>query len=48
VKPAIAEENLNLKLYNTKLCSSIVLLKYSGTVENELQNGVVQGLSSAL
>jgi aldehyde dehydrogenase (NAD+) len=37
-------------LYNTKLCSSIVFIEIFGTVENalELQNGVAQGLSSAI
>jgi aldehyde dehydrogenase (NAD+) len=46
VKPE--EERIHLKLYNTKLCSSIVL-KYSGTVENALElQTVAQGLSSAI
>jgi acyl-CoA reductase-like NAD-dependent aldehyde dehydrogenase len=37
-------------LYNTKLLLQYCIWKYSGTVENalELQNGVAQGLSSAI
>jgi len=51
VKPAIAEANNNYEIVQHETFAPILyLLKYSGGVENaiEIQNGVVQGLSSAI
>lgn len=51
VKPAIAEaENHYEIVQNETFAPVLYLLKYSGEVENaiDLQNGVVQGLSSAI
>lgn len=51
VKPAIAEvENHYEIVQNETFAPILYLIKYSGEVENaiELQNGVVQGLSSAI
>ena len=51
VKPAIAEANNNFEIVQHETFAPILyLLKYSGEVQNaiDLQNGVVQGLSSAI
>jgi len=51
VKPAIAEAKPHFKIVQHETFAPVLyLLKYSGTVENaiEIQNGVVQGLSSAI
>ena len=51
VKPAIAEAQPHFKIVQHETFAPILyLLKYSGDVENaiEIQNGVVQGLSSAI
>lgn len=51
VKPAIAEAQPHYKIVQHETFAPILyLLKYSGDVENaiEIQNGVVQGLSSAI
>ncbi|MCL4126009.1 UNVERIFIED_CONTAM: hypothetical protein GTU68_033847 [Idotea baltica] len=51
VKPAIAEAQPNFKIVQQETFAPILyLLKYSGTVENaiDIQNGVAQGLSSAI
>ena len=51
VKPAIAEANNAFEIVQHETFAPVLyLLKYSGTVENaiEVQNGVVQGLSSAI
>ena len=51
VKPAIAEATNDMQIVQHETFAPILyLLKYSGTVENalELQNGVAQGLSSAI
>ncbi len=51
VKPAIAEANNNFEIVQHETFAPILyLLKYSGSVENaiEIQNGVNQGLSSAI
>lgn len=51
VKPAIAEAQPNFEIVQHETFAPVLyLLKYSGTVENaiEIQNGVVQGLSSAI
>jgi aldehyde dehydrogenase (NAD+) len=51
VKPAIAEAKNNFEIVQHETFAPILyLLKYSGEVENaiEIQNGVVQGLSSAI
>ena len=51
VKPAIAEAQPHYKIVQHETFAPILyLLKYSGEVENaiEIQNGVVQGLSSAI
>ncbi|MBT8384243.1 MAG: aldehyde dehydrogenase family protein [Bacteroidia bacterium] len=51
VKPAIAEANNSFEIVQHETFAPILyLLKYSGGVENaiEIQNGVVQGLSSAI
>lgn len=51
VKPAIAEvENHYEIVQNETFAPILYLIKYSGEIENaiELQNGVVQGLSSAI
>jgi aldehyde dehydrogenase (NAD+) len=51
VKPAIAEAQNNFKIVQHETFAPVLyLLKYSGNVENaiSLQNGVVQGLSSAI
>ena len=51
VKPAIAEAENSFEIVQEETFAPILyLLKYSGSVENaiELQNGVVQGLSSAI
>ncbi|WP_343488243.1 aldehyde dehydrogenase family protein [Allomuricauda sp. d1] len=51
VKPAIAEAENNFEIVQEETFAPILyLIKYSGSVENaiELQNGVVQGLSSAI
>jgi aldehyde dehydrogenase (NAD+) len=51
VKPAIAEANNAFKIVQHETFAPVLyLLKYSGSVENaiEVQNGVVQGLSSAI
>lgn len=51
VKPAIAEVTNELEIVQHETFAPVLyLIKYSGEVENaiELQNGVVQGLSSAI
>jgi aldehyde dehydrogenase (NAD+) len=51
VKPAIAEADNSFEIVQHETFAPILyLLKYSGDVENaiEIQNGVVQGLSSAI
>ena len=51
VKPAIAEAKNSFEIVQHETFAPILyFLKYSGTVENaiEIQNGVVQGLSSAI
>ena len=51
VKPAIAEADNSFEIVQHETFAPILyLLKYSGAVENaiEIQNGVVQGLSSAI
>jgi aldehyde dehydrogenase (NAD+) len=50
VKPAIAEAENSFEIVQRNFAPVLYLLKYSGTVENalELQNGVAQGLSSAI
>ncbi|MBT2160109.1 L-piperidine-6-carboxylate dehydrogenase [Zobellia barbeyronii] len=51
VKPAIAEAKADYKIVQHETFAPVLyLLKYSGTVENaiEAQNGVAQGLSSAI
>ena len=51
VKPAIAEANNNFEIVQHETFAPVLyLLKYSGDVENaiDIQNGVVQGLSSAI
>lgn len=51
VKPAIAEANNSYEIVQHETFAPVLyLLKYSGTVENalEIQNGVAQGLSSAI
>jgi aldehyde dehydrogenase (NAD+) len=51
VKPAIAEAKNEFEIVQYETFAPVLyLLKYSGTVENalELQNGVAQGLSSAI
>ena len=51
VKPAIAEAQPHYKIVQHETFAPVLyLLKYSGNVENaiEVQNGVVQGLSSAI
>ena len=51
VKPAIAEVTNELEIVQHETFAPVLyLIKYSGDVENaiELQNGVVQGLSSAI
>ena len=51
VKPAIAEAKNNFEIVQHETFAPILyLLKYSGSVENgiAIQNGVVQGLSSAI
>lgn len=51
VKPAIAEANNNFEIVQHETFAPVLyLLKYSGDVENAIaiQNGVVQGLSSAI
>lgn len=51
VKPAIAEANNSFEIVQHETFAPVLyLLKYSGEVENaiEIQNGVVQGLSSAI
>ena len=51
VKPAIAEAENSFEIVQHETFAPVLyLLKYSGDVENaiELQNGVVQGLSSAI
>ncbi len=51
VKPAIAEAENHFEIVQHEtLCTDLYLLKYSGDVENaiEIQNGVAQGLSSAI
>lgn len=51
VKPAIAEASNNFKIVQHETFAPILyLMKYSGDVTNaiEIQNGVVQGLSSAI
>ena len=51
VKPAIAEANNSFEIVQHETFAPVLyLLKYSGGVENaiEIQNGVVQGLSSAI
>ncbi len=51
VKPAIAEAKPDFKIVQHETFAPVLyLLKYSGDVENaiEIQNGVVQGLSSAI
>ncbi len=51
VKPAIAEANNDYEIVQHETFAPVLyLLKYSGDVENaiEIQNGVVQGLSSAI
>jgi aldehyde dehydrogenase (NAD+) len=51
VKPAIAEAEPHFEIVQHETFAPVLyLLKYSGDVENaiEIQNGVVQGLSSAI
>lgn len=51
VKPAIAEANNSFEIVQHETFAPVLyLLKYSGSVENalEVQNGVAQGLSSAI
>jgi len=51
VKPAIAEAKNNFEIVQHETFAPVLyLIKYSGAVENaiEIQNGVVQGLSSAI
>ena len=51
VKPAIAEAEAHFKIVQHETFAPVLyLLKYSGSVENaiDIQNGVVQGLSSAI
>lgn len=51
VKPAIAEAQNNFEIVQHETFAPVLyLLKYSGTIENaiEMQNGVKQGLSSAI
>jgi aldehyde dehydrogenase (NAD+) len=51
VKPAIAEAQNTFEIVQHETFAPVLyLLKYSGSVENaiEIQNGVVQGLSSAI
>jgi aldehyde dehydrogenase (NAD+) len=51
VKPAIAEANNSFEIVQHETFAPVLyLLKYSGSVENaiEIQNGVAQGLSSAI
>ncbi|MFH6603256.1 aldehyde dehydrogenase family protein [Maribacter algicola] len=51
VKPAIAEARPDFEIVQHETFAPVLyLLKYSGSVENaiEIQNGVVQGLSSAI
>ncbi|WP_335967115.1 aldehyde dehydrogenase family protein [Galbibacter sp. PAP.153] len=51
VKPAIAEAKNDFKIVQHETFAPILyLMKYNGSIENaiELQNGVVQGLSSAI
>ncbi|MGV6845265.1 MAG: L-piperidine-6-carboxylate dehydrogenase [Lutibacter sp.] len=51
VKPAIAEVENHFEIVQNETFAPILyLIKYSGSVENaiEIQNGVVQGLSSAI
>lgn len=51
VKPAIAEAKPNFEVVQQETFAPVLyMLKYSGDVENaiEIQNGVVQGLSSAI
>ena len=51
VKPAIAEADNNFEIVQHETFAPVLyLLKYSGNVENalEVQNGVAQGLSSAI
>ena len=51
VKPAIAEAQNNFEIVQHETFAPVLyLMKYSGDVENaiELQNGVAQGLSSAI
>ncbi|WP_276168904.1 L-piperidine-6-carboxylate dehydrogenase [Zobellia alginiliquefaciens] len=51
VKPAIAEAKANFKIVQHETFAPVLyLLKYSGSIENaiEAQNGVAQGLSSAI
>ena len=51
VKPAIAEANNSYEIVQHETFAPVLyLLKYSGSVENaiEIQNGVAQGLSSAI
>ena len=51
VKPAIAEADNSFEIVQHETFAPVLyLLKYSGTVENalDLQNGVAQGLSSAI
>jgi aldehyde dehydrogenase (NAD+) len=51
VKPAIVEAKNDYKIVQDETFAPILyLIKYSGNVENaiEIQNGVVQGLSSAI
>ena len=51
VKPAIAEANNSFEIVQHETFAPVLyLLKYSGSLENaiEIQNGVVQGLSSAI
>ena len=51
VKPAIAEAQNSFEIVQHETFAPVLyLLKYSGSVENaiEIQNGVVQGLSSAI
>ncbi len=51
VKPAIAEAELHYDIVQNETFAPVLyLLKYSGEVENaiDIQNGVVQGLSSAI
>jgi acyl-CoA reductase-like NAD-dependent aldehyde dehydrogenase len=50
VKPAIAEAENSFEIVQHETFAQYCIWKYSGTVENalELQNGVAQGLSSAI